>query len=192
MDQWGKVRRRGRGTLLDRLFGGWVDVVHDARANPMTVDGMSVEGFYGDLMLTRARPVAVFGNGRPAVSENRLGRGAAVLIAFDPARLCWKPGRSDIERWLGQMYRGGRERRWWSDAPMVVRRSSPGADHWFIINDGPARDAELCVHDRTYRSGVDVLSGERVQTGGSVALRLPERSGLWLRFARIGKTARRG
>lgn len=183
MDQWGKVRPRGRGSLLEKLFGGWVDVVHEGRTRNTSVDGMPVEGFYGDLVLTHARVVATFGDGRPAASEYRNGKGSAMLMAFDPAWLCWKPGRMDIENWLAKMCLGGRERGWWSDAPIIVRRSSKRADHWFIVNDGPERDAELCVYDRRYTRGIDVLSGEQIRTGQTIRLHLPGHSGLWIRLA---------
>ncbi|MBI2300627.1 MAG: hypothetical protein HYU66_17095 [Armatimonadetes bacterium] len=36
-----------------------------------------------------ARPLAVFADGRPAVTLRRVGSGWAVLFAFDPAQTCW-------------------------------------------------------------------------------------------------------
>ena len=181
-DPWGKVRRRGRGTLLERLFGAWIDSIHDARTRPQCVDGLAAEGFYGDIARTGARVVRRFADGRAAVSEATIGRGQAVLIAFDPARMCWRPGRADVEAFLADIYRGPRPRRWWSDAPLVFRRSGAKADHWFFLNDGPARSAVLRVYDRAYRFGRDAVSSKPIDVSGTISVELPERSGVWLRL----------
>jgi hypothetical protein len=181
-DPWGKVRVRGKGTLLERLFGAWVDAVHDARTRPQAVDGVPVEGFYGDLELTAARVLRRFADGRPAASEASIGRGLGVLLAFDPARACWRPGQSAVEALLADIYRGPAPRRWWSDAPLAFRRSHVKADHWFLFNDGPARGAILRVYDRQYRSGEEVLSGTPVEARGTLSVFLPEHSAVWLRM----------
>jgi beta-galactosidase len=178
------VRRRGRATLLARLFGAWVDTIHEGRTRPQSVDGAAVEGFYGDLELTTARVIRRFADGRPAASEARVGRGRALLMAFDPAWCCWRPGNAAVEALLADVYRGDAPRRWWSDAPIAVRRSSPKADHYFLINDGPARTAVLRVYDRAYRAGQDVLAGAPLDVSGTIAVPLDELSGAWVRLER--------
>jgi beta-galactosidase len=183
-DPWGKVRLRGRGRILDRSFGAWVDQIHDARTRPQRVDDAEVRGFDGNLVTTRARVIRRFASGRPALSEARIGRGRAILAAFDPARECWLPGNAPMQAILADLYRGDAPRRWWSDAPMAFRRSGKAADHWFFVNDGPARTAVLRVYDRTYRSGLDVLTGKAIPVEGTIALDLPAMSALWLRMER--------
>jgi beta-galactosidase len=183
-DPWGKMQPRGPGALATRLFGAWVDSIHDARTRPQSVDGMPCEGFYGDVALAGARAIKRFADGRPAVTEANIGRGQAILIGFDPARQCWKPGQSAMEALLADLYRGEAPRRWWSDAPLAFRRSHAKADHWFLINDGPARTATLRVYDRTYRSGCDAVSGRPLDTAGTVSVELPAYSAAWLRLER--------
>jgi hypothetical protein len=181
-DPWGKLRKRGRGRLLEQLFGGWVDSIHEARTNPQAVDGIAVAGFYGDLELTTARPIKRFADGRVAVSVARVGRGSSTLMAFDPAWLCWRPGNTEPERFLADLYRGESPRRWWSDAPLVVRRSGPRSDHWFFVNDGPARTALLRVYDRRYRAGRELFTGRGLAVDATLSIPLPERSGAWVRL----------
>jgi hypothetical protein len=66
---------------------------------------------------------------------------------------------------------------------MVFRRTHARADHWFFINDGPARCATLRVYDRSYRAGCDAVTGERVDVTGTISVNLPARSGVWIRLA---------
>ena len=184
-DPWGKVRPRGQGTLLERLFGGWVDTIHDARTSPQRAGDVQIDaGFYGDLVLTSAQAVRRFANGKPAVSEAVVGRGQSILVAFDAARACHRPGNDPVERMLGDCYRGPWPRRFFSDAPIVARRSTEAADHWFLLNDGAARSAVLRVYDRTYVEVEDVLTGQVRPVTGTISVDLPACSGVWLRCRR--------
>ena len=107
LDPWGKVRPRGEGTLLDRLCGGWVDSIHDARGNPRQVGAVAItSGFYGDVEMTRGHGIAAFEDGSPAVMETSVGKGSVVTIAFDPAHMCHRPGCTAVEDALARWYRG--------------------------------------------------------------------------------------
>ena len=120
--------------MLDRLFGAWVENIHDGRTNLQTIDGMELEGFYGDLELTSAKVMKRFCDGRPAITEARIGRGQALLIGFDPARQCWRPGATGLEALLADLIRGESPRTWSCDVPLTLRRRCAEADHYFIIS----------------------------------------------------------
>ena len=183
-DQWGKLHRTGKGGPHEWLFGAYIDTIHDTRTNPVRYSGMEIDGFYGDLVPTRAKVLGRFDHGSPAVTEHRLGRGTATLIAFDPARMCWRPGNPPLQTWLAGVVRGNNPRKWECDAPMAFRLSSPAADHYFLLNDGPRRWATIRAHDRAYTSGQYVIERRPIDIIGTIAVDLPERSGVWLRLAR--------
>ena len=183
-DQWGKVRTNGAQGAVAACFGAWIDNIHDSRTRPQTVDGMALPGFFGDIQVTTARVLQRFDTGKPAVAQARIGRGLATLIAFDPARNCWEPGNTVMERYLAGIFRGNAPRRFTCDVPMTFRRNTPEADHYFVINDGPARSALLRVHDRTYTKIEDVLAGTTQEHEGAIAVAVDAYSGAWLRCAR--------
>ncbi|MCC5828305.1 MAG: beta-galactosidase trimerization domain-containing protein [Phycisphaeraceae bacterium] len=183
MDPWGKLHAKGAGTAMEKLFGAWVDVIHDSRTAPMSINGGPIEGFFGDLILTDARPVMKFQDGRPAVAENRIGKGSAVLLGFDAARMCHRPGRQDIEQLIGDLARGGSCPTWRCTAPIVVRRATDEADHYFLVNDGASRFCIIEAFDRKYRSGLDVIDDRAIEVDGTIAIELPERSAMWVRLA---------
>lgn len=180
-DQYGKIRTDGAEGAVAHCFGAWIDDIHDARTRPQTVDGIQMPGFFGDIQTTTASVLQRFDTGKPAVTQAHIGRGLASLLAFDAARNCWEPGNEALEQYLGDLMRGGNPRRFACSIPMTFRRSAGSADHYFAINDGPARSAVLHVYDRAYSKVEDVLSGEAQNIGGAIAVDVGAYSGLWLR-----------
>jgi hypothetical protein len=65
---------------------------------------------------------------------------------------------------------------------MAFRRSTSQADHYFLINDGPPRTSLLEVFDRSYVAGEYVIEGQPLDIEGTLAIRIPARSGVWLRL----------
>ncbi|MGC9346593.1 MAG: beta-galactosidase, partial [Anaerolineae bacterium] len=88
MDPWGKLHEAGPDGPQARLFGAYIDTIHDARTAEVTLNGLPIEGFYGDLVPATGKILARFDNGKPAITEARIGRGRALLLAFDPGMLC--------------------------------------------------------------------------------------------------------
>ena len=184
MDPWGRLHPAGPEGPAARLLGAWVDTIHDARTCPMRFGGAAVEGFFGDVVATDARPIAHFEDGRVAVTERRLGRGSAVLIGFDPARQCWRPGQSVVQTHLASLLAANRPPSWHCTLPTTYRLTAPGADHYFLINDGPSTPAQLTVHDRQYTAAEDVIEQRELPLGPTLCFEVPERSALWLRLSR--------
>ncbi len=184
LDPWGKMHPAGEGGPVEQLFGAWIDTRHDARTASVLLGDIEVEGFYGDLVPTEARVVARFDDGRPAISERRLGRGSAVLVAFDAARMCTRPGQGTVERLIARLVWDEARSGWDSDAPLAFRRRASKADHYWLLNDGPSRPAFLRVYDATYTCGRDLFDGAKVAVNGTMCVELPAESALWLRFER--------
>jgi beta-galactosidase len=178
-DPWGKMHPRGKGTLLEKLFGGWVDMIHDTRTGSVRFGEIPVNGFYGDIVTTTAEVLGRLDNGQPAIVE----RGRATLIGFDAARMCFQSGNVAVEKFLADLVMRGVGRGWETDAPIAFRRRSKAADHYFLINDGPARTVELRVHDRKCRWVEWVVEGEKRPIENDLRVKLPKESGIWLRLS---------
>lgn len=189
-DSWGKLRATGPGGWQERLFGAYIDTIHDARTNRLRLNAFDVHGFYGDVQVTRARVLASFDDGMPAVTEVQIGQGSAVLVGFDAGMMCHRPGCEPVEQLLAALAWGDNRRSWECSAPIAFRRSAPTADHYFLINDGPARTAWLKVFDRVYRHGEDLITGRAITCAGSpsqiVAVELPAESAMWVRMEKTG------
>jgi len=189
MDPCGKLRRTGPGSAREQLFGGYIDAIHHTRTTVRSVNGIEIDGFYGDLIPTTTRVLACFDDGSAAVTERRLGRGCGVLFGFDIARMCLEPGNTDLETLLAEAATTPNPPGWRCNAPLAFRLSSPPADHYFLINDSPSdMTAWLHVYDRRYRTGLAVLEDEAVPVDGVIAVPIGRRSGTWLRLELLQKS----
>jgi beta-galactosidase len=183
-DPWGKLHRNGPDGAIASLFGAYVDTIHDARTAAPRLNGLEVPGFYGDLTATSARILARFDHGLPAITERLLGAGRAVLLGYDAGMACFKPGAAAWEKLLADQLLGGGLPRpgWSSDAPLAFRLSAPAADHYFLLNPGPARTAFIRAYDCAYRSGEQVLEEQALDVTGSLAVEIPAESAVWVRL----------
>ncbi|MFP4106023.1 MAG: beta-galactosidase [Phycisphaerae bacterium] len=183
-DPWGKLHPTGEGGLVDRLFGAYVDTIHDARTCPMQLNGSEIDGFYGDIVPTDARVLSRFADGRPAVTEAKIGKGSAVLIGFDPGNLTATEGREDIEAMIANLVWAGERPGWFSDAPVAFRLRTDSADHYFLTNDGAEMHATIAAYDADYQGGQMVIEEEPVDVDGTITVRVPELSAVWVRLER--------
>jgi len=183
-DQWGKLHRNGPGGAIDTIFGAYVDTIHDARTAAPRLNGLEVAGFYGDLVTTRARTLAHFDNDLPAITEHLRGAGRAVLLGYDAGMACFKPGASAWEKLLVDQLCAGWRPGWSCDAPLAFRLSGEQADHYFLLNPGPARTAFIRAYDCAYRSGELVLEAQPLEVSGSLAVEIPAESAVWVRLVK--------
>lgn len=188
-DPWGKLHPNGPDGVQARVFGAYVDAIHDARTGGVALNAVPIEGFYGAVVATTAKVLARFDDGSPAITEARIGRGRAILLGFDAARMCYEPGHDAVERLIADLVWGEIRPGWSCDAPMAFRRTTPQADHYFFLNDGPRRTTLLRVYDHTYTAGELVLEQAPLDVDGTISIDLPEASAVWVRLARQKEVA---
>jgi beta-galactosidase len=127
-----------------------------------------------------ARVKANYSNGAPAITEHQYGKGQAVLIGLDASRRCFEPGHETTERLIVEHTLGRHRSPYSCEGALVYRLSSPAADHYYFINDGPARTVSF-ESEFQYKSAIDALSGEEVNLQ---ALHLHADDGRWVRMER--------
>ena len=177
----GRVMRTAAGTDFEQLFGVELsDLQYSGNNVHHTVDGNTIHGYTADLIPTTAKTVLAYGHGAPAVTENQIGGGTAVILGWEAARACKKPGNPMWQELLARHLLGEREP-WFrcSGAPWAFRLAAPEADHYFLVNQGDP--AELCFEKvpHAYREVTDVLDATPVDLSGPIAV--PRDGGRWLR-----------
>lgn len=181
-DQRGRITRTGRGSPFENIFGCTLDDFQYASNVPRTIRGRRISGFVADITPTTAQVVERYDDGRPAVTENACGEGKAVLLAFEASLMCFRPGDDPAERTLVRHALGPLRPPYRCEGAIVYRLAAPPADHYFFINDGPARSVYLDTGNYRYASAIDAVTGQTLPLGAPVALEAY--SGRWLRFAR--------
>jgi beta-galactosidase len=179
-DEHGKVLRTAAGSPFEQLFGAELADLQYANNVVYSLEGRKLAGFVSELRPTTATVALRFGSGEPAASENRVGKGSALLLGWDASFSVFQPGNDAGEALLRRQALGTLAAPYRCDSAIVYRLASPAADHYFFINDGEAQKARLDTEAYRYRAVSDAVTGERLVLNQPVTL---ERySGRWLRF----------
>lgn len=105
---------------------------------------------------------AFYSTGKPGIAENEYGEGSAVFLGLDLSHQCLKPGNIQAEQMLVTYTLGEQLKSPYAcEGALVYRLSAPDADHYFFINDGPAKTV-VFRSDFSYKQTLDALTGEEV------------------------------
>jgi len=179
-DGFGRLLPTGEGTLFERVFGCSIRDFQYSSNVPRRFGSRTLEGFVADLAVTHAQVLAEFDNGLPAITEASYGQGKALVLGYEASLLCARPGDAWAERTLVRHALDGRHRPYACEGAVVYRLAAPEADHYFMINDGPATTATLDTRKFLYRSVLDAVTQEALVLGAPIDLAAYD--GRWLRF----------
>jgi len=180
-DERGRVLWTRQGTPFEQLFGCELsDLQYSGNNVDWSIEGMNLFGYTADLTPTTAKVQACYEHGKPAITENSIGKGSAVLLGWEAARACTKPGNAEAEDRLATLLLGGAEPFYRCEGPPVCYRlSGPDADHYFLVNEGEASEARFTRLPYAYATALDVLEGKEVDL--SAPLPIGKDNGLWIR-----------
>ncbi len=183
-DDRGRVLWTRKGTPWERLFGAELsDLQYSGNNVSWKLDGNALKGYVCDLIPTQAEVKATYDNGRPAITENRLGKGSAVILGWEAARSCYRPGNTAMQEMLAKTLLDGRETFYETlGQPYALRLAAPKADHYFLINEGDCAEISFTRLPGDYRCVYDVLTDEEVDI--SQAISVDKDDGRWLRAIR--------
>jgi beta-galactosidase len=180
-DEFSRVFKTGKGTVFEQIFGVTLDEF--SYSNPLNTEyeiaGLKLgESFTCALTPTTARVVAKYKhNGLPGITENKCGQGTAVILGCQASLNCWKPGNAKLERFLVKHTLGKLRTPYFVNGGLAYRLAAPAADHYFLINDGPAKTVTLQTPAYRYKGFTDAVTGEKL--GKQIAVE--GFSGRWVR-----------
>jgi beta-galactosidase len=179
-DEHGLVFNTGRGSKFEKLFGVEITDFQYSNNVPRLLNNQRMDGFILEVQPTRARTVHSFQTGEPAVTENVVGKGTAVILANDASFSCFQPGNAQMETHVVTSALGKWDSPYGCQGAVVYRLAAPEADHYFFINDDEARQVVLDTKKYRYVSASDPVSGETLPLGEHIELEAY--SGRWLRL----------
>ena len=184
LDEHGKVFSTASGSRFEHLFGVELADLQYANNVVWKLRGRALSGFISELNPTTARVLEHFHNGMPAVTENRCGRGAGVVLAWDASFSLFRPGNETGEAWLREFALGGLRPPYACQGAVVYRLAAPQADHYFFINDDEPKTVRLETGSYRYRSVEDPVTRRSLALGD--AIELEGYGARWLRFEKGG------
>lgn len=182
-DEYGVVYNTDQGSLFEQTFGCVLnEFSYAAKINvPYSIEKVPVDGFTARLTPTTARIVAKYDqHDRPAITEARVGSGTALILAAQASLNCYRPGNTATEQLIVRHTLGEYRTPYACEGALVYRLAAPAADHYFLINDGPARAVTLNTKNYHYQRVMDAISGEPLPL--SMPIALPPHGARWLRF----------
>jgi beta-galactosidase len=172
----------GRDSRFNRIFGATLDNFQFSGSNvTVSLKGKEWTGLIADLTPTSGQILECYSTGKPAIIENDYGKGSAVIIGLDVSHQCFGPGNLPAEMILTEYTLGSLKPPYTCEEALVYRLSSPGADHYFFINDGEARQV-VFRSNFIYRNATDAVTGEQVDPD-SVFLRANDAR--WIRMEKL-------
>ncbi|MFN4144500.1 MAG: beta-galactosidase trimerization domain-containing protein [Runella sp.] len=169
----------GKGSDFEQLFGASIDDFQYSGTNrSQTINGNNIKGFTFNATATRAGVMARYDNGKPAIMENALGKGKAVLLGFQASLLQFDKQNTLPKPLLRQWILGTNTSPYTCSYALVYRLSSPEADHYFLLNEGAPKTVSLNLKSYKYKRFTDAISGENVNLS---TLKIEAKNGRWIR-----------
>lgn len=183
-DQFGRLLRTPAGSDFEQLFGVELsDLQYSGNNVVWEVADEPAFGYTAELIPTTAKVIDTYDNGLPSITENALGEGTAVILGWEAGRAAYLPGNDEWQDLLITHLLGDTDPQFEVEgAPWTFRISAPAADHYFLINEGPAETATFKRVPFAYGECIDVLSGEPIDL--AQALPVGKDDGLWIRCAK--------
>jgi beta-galactosidase len=179
LDTYGRVPPTGVGSEFETLFGATLDDFQYGSNVRYSHQDQALDSFVSTVTPTRGTVARRRDDGAPLVVENSLGKGTAVLVATGLSLMLWKPGNLWAEALLTEIALGGRVPPYRCDGAIAYRLAAPMADHYFLINDGPATVASLSFDSLRYISAIDAVTGESIQDAHNIPVESD--GGRWIR-----------
>jgi beta-galactosidase len=174
----GKVLETGKGSAFERIFGASVADFQYSNNVLWKIDEHVLDGFVTDIKTTSAKVVESFQNRKPLVTENKLGKGTAVILAADASFSMKSPGNDFMESWTLKHTLDGKESPYSCANAIVYRLAARDADHYFFINDDEPNMTSITFSNYNYKSFTDAVTGEKIDPS---AIELEAYSGRWIR-----------
>jgi beta-galactosidase len=182
LDEYGRLLNTEEDSLFERTFGCVMRDFQYARNVPRQLRGRELTGFVLDLDSTAARVAETYDDGSPAVTENRLGEGTAVVLGYEASLAAFASPGGVEQGWLVSDALGELKSPYACEGALVYRLAAPAADHYFLINPGGRRTVLLDTRQRRYARAEDAVTQQELDPGEGVEL--PRCGGRWLRLER--------
>jgi beta-galactosidase len=183
LDEYGRVLPTGIGSDFEKLFGVKLREYAYSRENNtvFTLRGQDLSGFTAWIEPTKARVLETYAD-RPwaAITENRIGKGSAVLLGCEASLGCHLPGNEFLEKLIRE-FSVVRPPELSCEGAIAYQLVAPTARHVFLVNDRlHAVDARLSLTTPPPKQVIDAVTGEVIDSLEQVVV--PPESARWLRL----------
>jgi len=185
LDGYGRVLPTGDGSDFETLFGCKLREYAYSRDVNTTfrLRGEVLEGFTAELAPTTATVLAEYDKrGKPAITENKLGKGSAVLLGCQASLNCHLPGSDWYEALIREFSVDQERVPFACDDVLAYQLVAPGARHLFLVNDKEDPVDTSISLKAAAGEAVDAITGEPVDLA---SITVPAEDARWIRVANV-------
>jgi len=169
----------GKDSRFNRIFGTTLDNLQFSGSNvTISLNNWKLTGLVADFTPTKGKVLEDYNTGKPAIIENKYGKGSAVIIGLDVSHQCFNPKNEIAEQIITENVLGKLQSPYACDGALAYRLASKNADHYFLINDGNTRTVSLKFSEYKYNKITDSITGETVEPE---TIAVKSDSGRWIR-----------
>ena len=177
-NEQGRVLNTAKGSSFEKIFGASIADYQYSNNVPFTIGQHLLNGFVLQIKPTTAQVAERFQNGEPAVTINKVGSGQAVILSPDASFSMRGKENRFMEAWTIRHTMGNWRSPYTCATAIVYRQASPAADHYFFLNDAPAKKVAFSSSRYRYKKFTDALTGAVINPA---AIALEGYSGRWIR-----------
>ena len=177
MDGFGRVLYTDVDAKFEELFGTVLNEHGYAREinNAWTIGDVPLEGF-AVMTPTSVKVIASYSDQGGAIRKTLAWYGGS--FGCKATNAC--PSNANMETMIRDLCLNGRVPPFVCDGVLAYHLVAPGATHYFLVNDGPAKEVVLRLNDQAHAC-VDAITGETVDLDRPVTVE--REGGRWLRVA---------
>ncbi len=182
-NQNGALMNTQKGSLFEEVFGVTISDYQGSGVNQTyQLEQMTLKGFVVRLRPTGAKPLKLFNDKTPAITQHKLGKGEAVVIGYEASSACEKPNNILAESILQKTILGEIKPAFRCANAIVYRLATPTAEHFFVLNDGKKKEVKISFSNKSEKIATDILTNKKINLNQSFSL--AENDALWLRLAK--------
>ena len=103
-------------------------------------------------------------------------------MGYEASTSCTKPNNLLAEKLLQKTILGSCQPIYTCTNAIVYRLATPEADHYFIMNEGKAKNVRLTLNNTSKRIATEILSNKKINL--NQAFSLADNESMWLRVSK--------
>ena len=150
---------------------------------PLSLEGKNLFGQMADIAPTAAKVLSRFSTGRPLLLQNSVGKGSVSVLNFEAGRQCFQAGNGPVEAAIAAQCSQGHVPDFTATGTAnVFRRSSPLADHFFLVATAAGTTTITLAKPTNYTTAQDAITTQPIPIApnGRITIPLQAGTGRWL------------
>jgi beta-galactosidase len=186
-NEFGELLNTKKGSIFEKLFGCSIRHFLISTGNSVVkFNGYPINEQWADIILTDGKIISHFDNGKPAIIENKIGKGSSCLILFSLSKICKNKGNKNFENILVDCILNSKDYKY----PFIVDEGviysilyfENRIEHVFFVNLTDEKKIIKIDNRGEYKEIIDVIDERKIKLRDLILFDIEGRDSKWLRI----------